>query len=35
VRLLEIDTPEVGTGECYSRAAARELRRLPAGRLDR
>ena len=32
VRLLQIDTPEVGTGECYSRAAARELRRLlPAG----
>ena len=28
VRLLQIDTPEVGTGECYSRAAARELRRL-------
>ena len=32
VRLLQIDTPELGTGECYSRAAARELRRLlPAG----
>lgn len=28
VRLLQIDTPEVGSGECYSRAAARELRRL-------
>lgn len=28
VRLLQIDTPELGTGECYSRAAARELRRL-------
>lgn len=32
VRLLQIDTPELGSGECYSRAAARELRRLtPAG----
>jgi micrococcal nuclease len=32
VRLLQIDTPEPGTGECYSRAASRELRRLlPAG----
>lgn len=32
VRLVQIDTPEVGTGECYSRAAARDLRRLlPAG----
>src|SRR5918996_713535 len=32
VRLLQIDTPEVGSGECYSRAAARELRRLlPVG----
>ena len=32
VRLVQIDTPEVGTGECYSRAAARELRRLlPVG----
>ena len=28
VRLLQIDTPELGRGECYSRAAARELRRL-------
>jgi endonuclease YncB( thermonuclease family) len=28
VRLVQIDTPEVGSGECYSRAAARELRRL-------
>jgi micrococcal nuclease len=28
VRLLQIDTPEVGSGECYSRAAATELRRL-------
>lgn len=28
VRLVQIDTPEVGGGECYSRAAARELRRL-------
>lgn len=34
VRLLQIDTPEVGTGECYSRAAARDLRRLlPVGAL--
>jgi micrococcal nuclease len=32
VRLLQIDTPELNTGECYSRAAAKELRRLlPAG----
>lgn len=32
VRLLQIDTPELGTGECYSRAASRDLRRLlPAG----
>ena len=32
VRLLQIDTPEPGTGECYSRAASRDLRRLlPAG----
>src|SRR5918992_257017 len=32
VRLLQIDTPEVGSGECYSQAAARELRRLvPVG----
>jgi endonuclease YncB( thermonuclease family) len=28
VRLVQIDTPEEGTGECYSRAAARALRRL-------
>lgn len=28
VRLLQIDTPEPGGGECYSRAATRELRRL-------
>jgi micrococcal nuclease len=28
VRLVQIDTPEVGTGECYSRAAARVLGRL-------
>jgi micrococcal nuclease len=28
VRLVQIDTPEVGTGECYSRAAARALRAL-------
>ena len=32
VRLVQIDAPEVGRGECYSRAAARELRRLaPVG----
>ena len=32
VRLLQIDTPEPGTGECFSRAAGRELRSLlPAG----
>jgi micrococcal nuclease len=32
VRLLQIDTPELGSGECYSRAAARELARLvPVG----
>jgi endonuclease YncB( thermonuclease family) len=32
VRLLQIDTPEPGTAECYSRAAGRDLRRmLPAG----
>jgi micrococcal nuclease len=32
VRLLQIDTPEPGTGECYSRAAGRELRALlPVG----
>ena len=31
VRLVQIDTPEVGGGECYSRAAARELRRLLPG----
>lgn len=32
VRLVQIDTPEFGTGECYSRAAAKELRRLaPVG----
>jgi len=32
VRLVQIDAPEAGTGECYSRAAARELRRLlPVG----
>lgn len=28
VRLVQIDTPEVGTGECFSRAAARELRAM-------
>jgi micrococcal nuclease len=32
VRLVQIDTPEPGTGECFSRAAGRELRALlPAG----
>lgn len=32
VRLVQIDTPELGSGECYSRAAARELNRLaPVG----
>lgn len=32
VRLLQIDTPELGGGECFSRAAARELRLLaPVG----
>ena len=28
VRLLQVDTPEPGTGECYSRAAGRVLRHL-------
>ena len=28
VRLVQIDTPEVGTGECYSRAAKKALLRL-------
>lgn len=32
VRLVQIDAPELGSAECYSRAAARELRRLaPVG----
>ncbi|HEY7381061.1 MAG TPA: thermonuclease family protein [Gaiella sp.] len=32
VRLLQIDAPEPGSGECYARAAVRDLRRLlPAG----
>jgi endonuclease YncB( thermonuclease family) len=32
VRLLQIDTPELGTGECYSRAARNALLRLaPVG----
>src|SRR5581483_5331531 len=32
VRLVQIDTPELGTGECYSHAAARVLSRwLPRG----
>jgi endonuclease YncB( thermonuclease family) len=28
IRLVQIDTPEPGTGECFSRAAGRQLRRL-------
>jgi micrococcal nuclease len=28
VRLVQIDTPELGSGECYSRAAAKALGRL-------
>ena len=28
VRLVQIDTPEVGSGECYSRRAAKDLRKL-------
>jgi micrococcal nuclease len=28
VRLLQIDTPELGSGECYARRAARDLRTL-------
>ena len=28
VRLVQIDTPEVGSGECFSRAAGRELRAM-------
>ena len=28
VRLVQIDTPELGWGECYSRRAAKDLRRL-------
>src|SRR5215218_5524206 len=32
VRLLQIDTPELGSGECYSRAARTALLRLaPVG----
>lgn len=32
VRLVQIDSPELGSGECYSRKASAELRRLlPAG----
>jgi len=31
VRLVQIDTPEVGTGECYSRAARKALVRLAPG----
>jgi endonuclease YncB( thermonuclease family) len=28
VRLLQIDAPELGTAECYSRKSTKELRRL-------
>lgn len=28
VRLVQIDAPELGTGECYARASLRELERL-------
>jgi micrococcal nuclease len=28
VRLVQIDAPEIGTGECYSKEAAAELRRI-------
>ncbi len=32
VRFVQIDTPELGSGECYSRRAAKDLRRLiPVG----
>ena len=32
VRLLQVDSPEIGTGECYAQAARRELLRLaPVG----
>ena len=32
VRLLQIDTPELGSSECYSRRAAKDLRKLlPTG----
>ena len=32
VRLLQIDAPEIGSGECYSRRSTKELRRLlPSG----
>jgi endonuclease YncB( thermonuclease family) len=32
VRLLQVDSPEIGSGECYAQAARRELLRLaPAG----
>jgi micrococcal nuclease len=32
VRLLQIDTPELGSSECYSRRAAKDLRKLlPVG----
>src|SRR5919201_3886507 len=36
VRLVQIDTPELGSGECYSRKAAAVLRTLtPAGSVVR
>src|SRR5207249_3404867 len=28
IRLVQIDTPELGSGECYSHRAAKDLRRL-------
>jgi endonuclease YncB( thermonuclease family) len=32
VRLVQVDSPEIGTGECYAQAARRELLRLtPVG----
>jgi endonuclease YncB( thermonuclease family) len=32
IRLLQIDTPELGSSECYSRRAAKDLRKLlPVG----
>jgi len=36
VRLVQIDAPELGEGECYARESRRELERLaaPGGRVD-